>query len=271
MPGVRYGFSTKPIDQETNYCYFGYRLYDSGSGRWLSRDPVGEKGGPNIYCFVNNNPVSFIDYLGLSLSVDSNTVVEGVIANGGTYGGLSGQGLVDVYNEVRADVNICLFSIRTSTYYPNSAVEFLDNHVDTISIQPSDTSVGGSFGVYMMLETASNMGNYTAVEFCGTGGAKECVKTSQPQFSRCSLLVHELTHAAQARDPSFTNEVYPAGSEDRERWEMSAEKEAVEEANRYRQAVGEKERYAYWETYFNTNYWTDHHVEVQECPSSEIQ
>ena len=34
-------------------------------GRWLSRDPVEEEGGVNIYWFVNNNGSSGIDVLGL--------------------------------------------------------------------------------------------------------------------------------------------------------------------------------------------------------------
>ncbi len=32
--------------------------------RWLSRDPVGEGGGINLYQFVANNPLVFIDALG---------------------------------------------------------------------------------------------------------------------------------------------------------------------------------------------------------------
>lgn len=34
-------------------------------GRWLSRDPIGEEGGYNLYGFVENDGVNFIDPLGL--------------------------------------------------------------------------------------------------------------------------------------------------------------------------------------------------------------
>jgi hypothetical protein len=33
-------------------------------GRWLSRDPMEEEGGPNLYGFVNNDPTDRIDPLG---------------------------------------------------------------------------------------------------------------------------------------------------------------------------------------------------------------
>lgn len=36
------------------------------TGRWVSRDPIGERGGLNLYNFVGNDGVSNTDYLGLS-------------------------------------------------------------------------------------------------------------------------------------------------------------------------------------------------------------
>ena len=42
-----------------------YRVYDPTLGRWLSRDPIGEKGGVNLYAYVGNDPVNFVDPWGL--------------------------------------------------------------------------------------------------------------------------------------------------------------------------------------------------------------
>lgn len=42
-----------------------YRAYDSNSGRWLSRDPVGERGGVNLFAYVYDNPENHFDPLGL--------------------------------------------------------------------------------------------------------------------------------------------------------------------------------------------------------------
>ncbi len=42
-----------------------YRVYNPSLGRWLSRDPIGEQGGLNLYNYVDNNPLRLSDPLGL--------------------------------------------------------------------------------------------------------------------------------------------------------------------------------------------------------------
>ena len=59
-----YKFSTKPLDQATGLYYYGYRYYDPKTGRWPSRDPIGERGGMNLYGFVGNDGVNQTDILG---------------------------------------------------------------------------------------------------------------------------------------------------------------------------------------------------------------
>ena len=60
-----FGFSTKYTDSETDLVYYGYRYYSPALGRWINRDPIEEKGGLNLYAFVNNAPVNKWDRLGL--------------------------------------------------------------------------------------------------------------------------------------------------------------------------------------------------------------
>ena len=43
-----------------------YRAYDPRLGRWLSRDPIWEAGGVNLYGYVGGDPISFIDPYGLA-------------------------------------------------------------------------------------------------------------------------------------------------------------------------------------------------------------
>ena len=59
-----YRFSTKRQDALTGLYDYGYRTYDPVTGRWLSRDPIAESGGLNLYGFILNDPLMYIDVLG---------------------------------------------------------------------------------------------------------------------------------------------------------------------------------------------------------------
>ncbi|MBN8456501.1 MAG: hypothetical protein J0M04_01455 [Verrucomicrobia bacterium] len=61
-----YRFSTKPQDSATGLYYYGYRFYDPLTGRWPSRDPIGETFSQNLNAFVSNSPVTMYDTLGLA-------------------------------------------------------------------------------------------------------------------------------------------------------------------------------------------------------------
>jgi RHS repeat-associated protein len=41
------------------------RYYTPSTGRWISRDPLEENGGMNVYSFVSNMPLGKNDCLGL--------------------------------------------------------------------------------------------------------------------------------------------------------------------------------------------------------------
>jgi RHS repeat-associated protein len=57
-------FSTKYQEDETDLLYYGYRYYSASTGRWISRDPIQERGGPHLYQFVFGDPVAHRDALG---------------------------------------------------------------------------------------------------------------------------------------------------------------------------------------------------------------
>jgi RHS repeat-associated protein len=69
-------FSTKQLDAETGFNYYGYRYYDAESGRWLGRDPIEERGGVNLYGFLRNNGINSGDKLGLHPHYPSNWSVS---------------------------------------------------------------------------------------------------------------------------------------------------------------------------------------------------
>ena len=68
-PGFQpFGFAGGLYDSQTGLVRFGARDYDAVTGRWTVRDPVKFFGGDeNFYAYVANDPVNFIDLLGLRL------------------------------------------------------------------------------------------------------------------------------------------------------------------------------------------------------------
>ena len=61
----RFTWSTKYTEFYSKLCYYGYRWYSPEGGRWISRDPIGEEGGENLYEFVKNDGLNRLDVFGL--------------------------------------------------------------------------------------------------------------------------------------------------------------------------------------------------------------
>ena len=57
-------YSTKYFDFETGLYYYGYRFYSPELLRWITRDPIGEEGGGNLYVFCINSSCCIVDFLG---------------------------------------------------------------------------------------------------------------------------------------------------------------------------------------------------------------
>jgi len=57
-------FSSEYFDAETGLVYYNYRYYNPELGRWISRDPIEEQGGCNLYIMLSNCPWDSWDSLG---------------------------------------------------------------------------------------------------------------------------------------------------------------------------------------------------------------
>ena len=68
-PGFQpFGFAAGLYDQHTGLTRFGARDYDAQVGRWTVKDQIRFAGGDsNLYGYVLNDPVNFVDPNGLSI------------------------------------------------------------------------------------------------------------------------------------------------------------------------------------------------------------
>ena len=60
----KFRFSCEYMDDELGLIYYNYRHLNPLDGRWISRDPIAEQGGWNLFAFVKNNSIINFDYLG---------------------------------------------------------------------------------------------------------------------------------------------------------------------------------------------------------------
>ena len=74
-------FQGRRWDNESGLYYFRNRYYDPATGRFISRDPSGPVDGPNLYAFVNNNPMNYVDPMGLDIEVTKTRKYNDVVVN----------------------------------------------------------------------------------------------------------------------------------------------------------------------------------------------
>jgi RHS repeat-associated protein len=140
-PGFQpFGFAGGLYDRDTKLVRFGARDYDAETGRWATKDPISFSGGdPNLYSFVKNNPLKYIDPRGL-WGLGWNAGVE-----------VSGGVLVP------------------NTPFPSGGVQLSGGKV-TLSSWPSEVTYVSYGGGLAILPTYTD---YPPIPWCGPGGEIE--------------------------------------------------------------------------------------------------
>jgi RHS repeat-associated protein len=67
MGYIKYLYTSKELDSETGFYYFGMRYLEPQTSRWMSTDPIfdGVNEGLSIYGYCYNNPIIYSDPTGL--------------------------------------------------------------------------------------------------------------------------------------------------------------------------------------------------------------
>ena len=74
----KFRFSSEYMDDELGLVYYNYRHLNPLDGRWISRDPIEEDGGWNLYSYIYNSPTISNDIIGLyTVSYEVNLGVIG--------------------------------------------------------------------------------------------------------------------------------------------------------------------------------------------------
>ena len=136
----RYRFSSKEWDSNSGLYYFGYRFYDPNLQRWPNRDPLGNVAsvkdvyrmfgllqppsrigslsamlpfekliGPNLYDYVDNDPINAIDPLGLwtfGIGLSLNFQFGPINVNWSSGFVIDGQGNIGTYNVVGGGLGV---------------------------------------------------------------------------------------------------------------------------------------------------------------------
>ena len=101
-----YTYAGREYDPESGLYYYRARYYDGEIGRFLQTDPIGFAGGDvNLYAYVANNPLNYIDPLGLwgfgvigSESTEAGVVIIGAGQTGSIGGGVFAEGFFQNVN-----------------------------------------------------------------------------------------------------------------------------------------------------------------------------
>jgi len=96
-----FGFTDLYYHQQSGLLLAAYREYSPVLGRWISRDPIGEKGGINLYGYVRNSPIGRIDRLGLQESGEEGS--EGRDDGLDPWGEMIGKWINDLLNPPKDD------------------------------------------------------------------------------------------------------------------------------------------------------------------------
>jgi len=132
-----------------------FRAYDSSSGRWLNRDPIGEAGGINLYQFVGNNPINLYDSFGLAWYDDTAAYWQNQGAAAKNIVNNSGSVLLATLVNSVIDVGVGVVSAPAVVGNIGTATGTTGQYIDEPVLQPL-VNLGSGAGTYSADSSLAN-------------------------------------------------------------------------------------------------------------------
>ncbi|MEY2564931.1 MAG: hypothetical protein QOH88_3124 [Verrucomicrobiota bacterium] len=168
-----FGFTGHYHHQTSDLELAPYRAYNPDIGRWISRDPIEESGGWNLYGYVGNGPVIATDPLGLYINIQGNTAYR---------------------IQVRADLQ----RMRNADPRLRAMIDQLfrseNRHVITMPVKCNSNPSGTNGSLWDDFENAQNgVGTNSIVEYNPNNWFSPTGELRDPVIA----LTHELRHSQQ--------------------------------------------------------------------------
>jgi RHS repeat-associated protein len=96
-------------DDDSGLQYMWNRWYNPALGRFVSRDPIGIRGGLNLYSYLTNNPLRGVDPLGLCGQSSASNFFNQV----GVFLGNASENVGNLLNAVGAGLNSNMSNIKS--------------------------------------------------------------------------------------------------------------------------------------------------------------
>jgi RHS repeat-associated protein len=165
-PGFQpFGYAGGIYDPQTGLVRFGARDYDSETGRWTRKDPIGFGGGnTELYGYVENDPVNISDINGLKTG--------GVGVGVGGFAGVGGKLGIGIVSDDKHNVGIKLdigggFGVEASAKITGSALGSTSETIyDLNGYSGMEMSVS-----YGLNATLNDKGQLTSIGGIGVGGS----------------------------------------------------------------------------------------------------
>jgi hypothetical protein len=123
------------VDEETGLLYYGHRYYSPNIGRWISRDPIEEIGGINMFGFVRNDLINYYDYNGL---VETPAVIRETVATIDPSYAQANASSVITHNYTK-EWCVCGERIKNASVKVTSTIRILSGYNWTDKMNPSTT------------------------------------------------------------------------------------------------------------------------------------